>query len=273
MPEVSDVVRDFAENLGAYTVRPDDPIMHRDLDGRFLIFFGPGSHPLFTSVFRFRMAGLDVAAVVEEIRAVVRERGRTGSTWEVGASATPAGVVDRLLELGLEPYPEEPDVSAMVLDHPPEGAGGADVEVRRVETLEDFRTAMRIAAEAFGVSRDDLDDDAALQKELDDRAARGMQFLAVVDGVPVGQGTGFATDIGVALAGGSVLPAARGRGAYRALVLARWEEAVRLGTPVLATNAGKMSRPILERLGFREVSRIHVLLDVEPPAEQPAGRD
>ena len=53
--------------------------------------------------------------------------------------------------------------------------------------------------------------------------------------------------------GGSTAEWARGRGAYRAIVRARWDEAVRRGTPALAVGAGAMSRPILERLGFVQV--------------------
>ena len=65
----------------------------------------------------------------------------------------------------------------------------------------------------------------------------------------------------MSLFGGSTLPEARGRGAYRALVAARWEDAVARGTPVLVTQASPMSRPILGRLGFREVCQIRILLD------------
>jgi len=66
---------------------------------------------------------------------------------------------------------------------------------------------------------------------------------------------------GAALTGGAVAPWARGRGAYRALVAARWDDAVARGTPVLVTQAGPMSRPILGRLGFREVCEIRILVD------------
>jgi predicted GNAT superfamily acetyltransferase len=65
----------------------------------------------------------------------------------------------------------------------------------------------------------------------------------------------------VTLFGGSTLPEARGRGAYRALVAARWDDAVERGTPILVTQAGPMSRPILAQLGFREVCEIRILLD------------
>ena len=44
------------------------------------------------------------------------------------------------------------------------------------------------------------------------------------------------------LFGGAVLPEARGRGAYRALVHARWQDAVARGTPLAVTDAGSQSR-------------------------------
>jgi predicted acetyltransferase len=65
----------------------------------------------------------------------------------------------------------------------------------------------------------------------------------------------------VSLFGGATLPEARGRGAYRALVAARWRDAVERGTPLLVTQAGRMSQPILERIGFRRVCEIRILLD------------
>jgi hypothetical protein len=63
------------------------------------------------------------------------------------------------------------------------------------------------------------------------------------------------------LYGGATLPSARGRGAYRALIRARWDEAVALGTPALITQGGSMSGPILERLRFERVGEVHMLLD------------
>jgi hypothetical protein len=65
----------------------------------------------------------------------------------------------------------------------------------------------------------------------------------------------------VNLIGGAVLERARRRGVYRSLVWARWDDAVARGTPALTVQAGKMSLPILERLGFVRVARAHVLLD------------
>jgi len=66
---------------------------------------------------------------------------------------------------------------------------------------------------------------------------------------------------GVALMGGAVLAEARGRGVYRALVRARWEHAAARGTPLLIVQAGEMSRPVLERLGFERHGDIHLYVD------------
>jgi GNAT superfamily N-acetyltransferase len=68
-------------------------------------------------------------------------------------------------------------------------------------------------------------------------------------------------DEAVALFGGSVLPAARGRGVYRALVRARWDHAVARGTPVLVVQAGAMSRPVLTGLGFESHCEIRLMVD------------
>jgi hypothetical protein len=86
-------------------------------------------------------------------------------------------------------------------------------------------------------------------------------YLAYVDDRPVARATASFGEHGVTLFGGATLPEARGRGAYRALVAARWDDAVVRGTPLLVTQAGRMSRPILERLGFRAVCQIRILLD------------
>jgi GNAT superfamily N-acetyltransferase len=88
-----------------------------------------------------------------------------------------------------------------------------------------------------------------------------VRYLASIDGRPVGRATEAFSAYGVTLFGGATLPEARGRGVYGALVHARLQDAVARGTPVAVTQAGRESRPILERLGFREVCRIRILID------------
>jgi GNAT superfamily N-acetyltransferase len=54
--------------------------------------------------------------------------------------------------------------------------------------------------------------------------------------------------------GGATVPEARGRGLYHRLLRERLDEAARRGRSLASVDAGPMSRPILERLGFRTVA-------------------
>lgn len=87
-------------------------------------------------------------------------------------------------------------------------------------------------------------------------------YAAYADGRPVcsarvcfGQGGTFAS-----LWGGATLPEYRGRGFYTALVAVRAQEAIRRGYRFLTIDASPMSRPIVERHGFR-------LLDYTTPCK------
>jgi GNAT superfamily N-acetyltransferase len=148
---------------------------------------------------------------------------------------------------------DEPLAVGMVLTEPPADIGPTDVVVRRAESDEDEAIGARIAAAAFGAP-------AAVPRAFDPDGPT-VTYLAFLDGEPVARATGSFSEYGVSLFGGATLPQARGRGAYRALVHARWRDAADRGTPVAFTQAGRQSRPILARLGFREVCEIRILLD------------
>jgi GNAT superfamily N-acetyltransferase len=252
------VIRELAENANTYT--PLAPDEERVANDRFVIAFGAGSDPHFTVVQRLRLGDDDVDDAVGEIRALVRSRGRSACTWEVGDSATPADLVERLLARGCEPD-REPLAMGMVLTEPPADDAPA-VTARRVETLAEYEAAIRIAHTAFEAPAESTAE--ALARAEQDYAREGDQwrtYLAFLDGRPVARATAQFTEHGVLLFGGATLPEARGRGVYRALVRVRWDDAVAHGTPVLVTHAGAMSRPILRSLGFREVAQVHILLD------------
>jgi GNAT superfamily N-acetyltransferase len=154
---------------------------------------------------------------------------------------------------------DDPLLVAMALDQEPAEVAG--IEARPVRDLGEFRAAQAVAFAAFGTLSPS--DEAHERARYDEEVSAGAQrtFVALVDGRIVGSGTAVYLDGAVTLNGGAVLPEARGRGVYRALVRARWEDAVERGTPALVTQAGRMSAPILLRLGFREIARIHVLID------------
>jgi GNAT superfamily N-acetyltransferase len=241
---------ELAENANTYT--PLGPTDVRIVTDRYALWMGSGDEPGWNVAQRFRFELDELAEVRGEIHGHLRERGRKACSWEVGTHARPAGLVQRLHELGL--VDDEPTSLAigMVLDAAPT-AGPSDVEVRRVATDDEFYEAERIAAIAFG--------GAPPPRRGYTPDPNNVIYVAYADGKPVARASAAFGDRGATLFGGSTLPEARGRGAYRALVAARWEDAVARGTPVLVTQAGPMSRPILGRLGFREVCEIRILVD------------
>lgn len=156
----------------------------------------------------------------------------------------------------------EPHIAALMIDRAPEGA--EDVEVRRVETFEDFLVVLELSLEASPrTPAAEAKERARAQETFERRLSRpGGDWLAYVDGRPAAAASAIAGPAGLFLAGGGTARWARGRGCYRALVRARWDEAVRLGTPGLVVHAQHgSSQPILERLGFEHVCDLHVVVD------------
>ena len=247
------MLRELAEYPNAFgPLGPDDVRIETD---HYTLWMGPGDAPGWNVVQRQRFDAAAVDEILREVHAHLRRRGRTACTWEIGSRAEPANLVQLLEARGLVPD-AEPYATAMVLRSepapPPPG-----VVARRVETFEEYAAAAAVQHAAFG-SRD-----SPPPEELRKRWERSPNptFAAWLDGRIVAAGTGAPTPQGVILYGGATHPDARGQGAYRALVHARWLDAVQRGTPVLVTQAGHMSQPILAGLGFEEVGGIHILLD------------
>ncbi len=154
----------------------------------------------------------------------------------------------------------------MVAVEPPPPAR-PPVDTHRVESLEELRKAFRVAAEAFGV-------DDELRSAFEKRAERlwpierdgGAEatFVATIAGEIVGFAVAAFGRNAVFMRGSGTLPECRGRGVYRALVRARWDEAVTCGTAALTVGAGSLSKPILDRLGFSVVGWYDCLLDTVP---------
>ncbi|HYL39820.1 MAG TPA: hypothetical protein VET90_00775 [Candidatus Binatus sp.] len=258
--------REAAEDLDAYVLRGSDAVV--ETRSSVVLIDTDNPSPLFRFAARVRF-GADPGAEIDAVRAWYRDRDREAFTWKLGPSTSPATLEARLREHGAHEDEAEPEHTAMVLDRPPAPVPG--VEVRVVDRFDDFVTSAELLASGFGGSFTDTER-AAMRAQLPQRyeayraAGVAQRYLAVVDGRAVAVGTAVRTSVGVvALGGGATLPEARGRGAYRALVRARWDDAVAAGTPVLVTQASGLSRPILERLGFRAVGRVVELIDTTEP--------
>jgi GNAT superfamily N-acetyltransferase len=246
-----------AEDADAYQTLPPD--VERAIRKDVVLIHSRSGDVWSNLATRIRFEAPEVPRGVASVRGWFGGRSVDPFRWLVGPSATPARIVDDLVGLGARPDEAEPELSAMVLDHPPPHV--PEVTVRQVTTISDFAEMERVRTTVFGGAPPSLDD---LQRGWHALAGTGgsAAFVAVLDGAVVAYGVMRRTDRGPwLLAGGVTLPHARGRGGYRALVRARWDAAQAMGAPALVTQAQEASRPILERLGFRTTGSIMVLID------------
>lgn len=203
----------------------------------------------------------DVEESLEWVRAQSRLRSHREVEWWIGWSATPHDLRDRLLRLGLVPDPV-PTLTAMTCVSEPPAVEG--VVTRRVESVEENLETVAIDWEVWQL---DERERAERHQEATERwpalHASGVvqHYAAFLDGHRVGFARAVHTETAVVLLGGAVLPEARGRGVYRALVRARWDDAVARGTPTLVVQAGSMSGPVLAGLGFVAHGEIRLLVD------------
>lgn len=233
-------------------------------DGILVVFLPePGAQP----VEPLDLAAADVPVAVAGARAAARRRGKRLLAWLLAPEHD--GLRSALEQEGLvnEDTPGfEAIEQAMVLVEAPTGVAGAQVAVSAVESYEDFTAAMSVLMDAFEFPEAmRAEASSEFPQRWDEYRQPGnpsRQYVARIGSEIVGTAAAGFGEAGVNLHGGAVLVPARGRGVYRALTLARWEEAVQRGTPALTVQAGKMSEPVLTKLGFTPVGEIRVYVDV-----------
>ena len=204
----------------------------------------------------------DVPAAVMWCREESRRRGHREVEWWVGWRAEPRDLCESLLESGLTRSDDPPSLTGMTCASEPPPAPA--IEVQRVETRDEYLQAVRIDWEVWQLDEEERARRLVVDRDrYDEIAASGVvhHFSAFLDGCRVGFGRAIDMDAGVALFGGAVLPHARRRGVYRALVHTRWEHAAARGTPLLVVQAGPMSAPVLDGLGFRRHGVVELYCD------------
>jgi hypothetical protein len=207
-------------------------------------------------------SSLDEATADDEIAAVIGGLGGIDKLpptfeWKYYAHDGPADLAARLVAAGLHPDEEEAvmigEIAALVETSPPD----PDIEVREVVGARQIEEMVRVHDEAFGEPHGFLG--RLMERELELSEAERTQFgvIAYRAGEPVSaarielnRGTEFAS-----LWGGGTIPSRRGIGAYRAIVGWRAAFARQRGYRFLHVDALPTSRPILERIGFVEITR------------------
>ena len=179
--------------------------------------------------------------------------------WWLSDLATPQDVEEQLVAAGLTVVADDYRLDGLLATAPPP-AGPPEIEVRPAATAEEWAEIRELQDSVFANPPERRPTRERLLEEFPTNPA--ILFGARLDGELVGTGGATPTSRGLLLWGGSVRADARGRGCYRALVRARWDEAVRRGTPALTVSANDKSGPILRRLGFESVLELRRLEDV-----------
>ncbi|MFL5963530.1 MAG: GNAT family N-acetyltransferase [Gaiellaceae bacterium] len=267
---ITDELREYAETPDRFAPIPAGSSVSRFADQRICVVQGATWAGI--SGLRCREEELDemIGLVHDLVPAEKRQ------VWWIGPSAQPENVVELLQGRGFRPAEDGSEVRAMVLTSPPADSPPG-IEVRRVESFEDYLAAREVQWDGFEVPADRRElQRAHMRTEFNESMEHGvpLSFLALLDGRPAATGMATPCERGVFLIAGATAKWARGRGLYRALVRARWDYAVERGTPALVTEAlVDTSYPILERLGFSEVCTIRLLQEtrlqssaMRPPA-------
>lgn len=169
----------------------------------------------------------------------------------------PAGYEDALISRGGR-LDETLDVLARTLDDSVDLDAPTDVELRWDTDLATFGDVMRVGGAVFG--GEDVDD-ATVAAEFAGEAGKvergeGGSIAAYLDGRAVGTAGLTMAGPDARLWGGAVVPEARRRGVYRALLQERFRYAAEHGARLALVKARvDSSAPILRRAGFEKVGQ------------------
>jgi len=209
-----------------------------------------GADGVWASVQRVRLRDGEAPEAVAEVRELLAPAGGRVVSWWPTDRATPDDVEEQLLAAGLEVVADDYKLDGLLATEPPP-EGPPEIEIRPATTAEEWAQFRELQDSVFDNPAERRATRAQLLAEFP--STRAVLFGAFLEDELVGTGAASPSSRGMLLWGGSVRADARGRGCYRALVRARWDEADRRGTPALTVSANDKSGPVLRKLGFESV--------------------
>ncbi len=231
----------------------DHPGMIKEAGPDLVRFLRPGPGMSFISYSRLTAENAD-----ERIREQIERFSSWNGpfSWDHYSHDQPSDLLERLIAHGFKPEDEPGAVMVLDLNQAPESlfeTGG--VSLRRIERREQLGEVIRIEESVWGGSFAWIEDRLGENLEIPGYLS---VFVAEVDGQPASAAwiyflpnSHFAS-----LYGGATLPEQRGKGLYTALLAVRAREARQRGYRYLTIDAGRMSKPIVERRGFRYLTTV-----------------
>jgi GNAT superfamily N-acetyltransferase len=224
---------------------------------RFVVI--AGTDGIWASVQAIRLRDGEAPDAVAEVRELLEPAATSVVSWWLSERATPEAVEEQLVRAGLKVVAHDYRLEGLLATTPPP-AGPPDVVVRLVTTPEEWADVRELQDGIFDNPPERRPTREKLLAEFE--RSQAALFGAWIDGELVGAAGATPSSRGMLLWGGSVREDARGRGCYRALVRARWDDAVRRGTPALTVSANDKSGPALRKLGFEKVLEFRRIEDV-----------
>jgi hypothetical protein len=199
----------------------------------------------------------DEASIDDEIQEQISFFKSIGHSfrWKIYSHDQPPGLGERLQKFGFERW----DPCALMI---------LDLTNFQPQFPDDFELQLLTSAEALPAELRSIKETvweegadefiSSLQAELLGMGEHIQIFAAKKRGETCGCGlTRYnQTKSFGGLFAGATVPSERGKGVYRGLVGIRAEEAKKAGADFLYTEAGPMSQPILERIGFEYIGSI-----------------
>ncbi len=174
--------------------------------------------------------------------------------WKLFAHDAPGDLHDRLLAHGFQAEDEETILALDLSEAPAQLLSPVSPDIRRITRPTDLKDFTRVREAVWPGRHAWLDERLAGLLQTDPQSL--SVYVAYADGVPASTAriqfsnhSPFAS-----LWGGATLPELRGRGLYSGLLAVRVQEALRRGARFLTIDATPMSRPIVEKFGFRRLT-------------------
>jgi predicted N-acetyltransferase YhbS/ketosteroid isomerase-like protein len=220
------------------------------------------AHPSSNGVGGVRWTAAEADQKIEEIIAYHRAR-NIGFQWWVSPYDTPADLRERLERHGLVLAGDAATMARLGLDQLDDIPCNAHVTIEQLDGYDDeaIDAVGRITIACFNWPPEQV---AERRPSMVERLRnlkireREMNYLARLNGEPVGYGR-LQLRAGVAYLGGAAtLPEFRGQHVYSTLVRLRLQEARARGYHLAIINAEPLSRPIVARCGFKEYGRTYI---------------
>lgn len=227
---------------------PEDPALRREVIGPVVRLVS--RHDRRSCVIYSSLNSENVEAAIAEQIEYFNALGH-GFEWKVYSHDTPPDLKERLIARGFA-LDETEAVLVLDLQELPDAlVSRPRHDVRRVVDASGLRDLLAVRQAVWGDDTTGMEE--RLIRELRDQADRTSCYVAYVNGAAASAArlnfdpnSQFAS-----LWGGATVPAYRKQGLFTALVAVRAQEARQRGARFLTVDARPMSRPILERIGFK----------------------